>query len=169
MWTVWSGRGGGSDKLVTEGPAEQKQKTGTQNGEKEPEGRNSRTSGAWHLAAPTDVKEHYIVIMMVAEGLKELISWSKYKKWSLLHLTGWWLADMSSLIYKEDGKKNEDKMAKMGQPSGAGPFSRCSFSKASWQKILRNKYYAEVTTRGSLRSHPRTTENCRVLKSFKGC
>lgn len=59
---------------MTEGPAEQKQKTGTHNGEKEPEGRNSRTSGAGHLAAPTEVREHYIVIMMVEEGLKELIS-----------------------------------------------------------------------------------------------
>lgn len=59
---------------MTEGPAEQEQEMGTHNGEKEPEGQNSRISGAWHLEAPTEVREHYIIIMMVAEGLKELIS-----------------------------------------------------------------------------------------------
>ena len=49
---------------------------------------------------------------MVAEGFKELISWSKYKKWSLLHLTGWWLSDMPSLISKEDEKKKKIRRIK---------------------------------------------------------
>lgn len=55
---------------MAEGPAEQKQKMGTHNGEKEPEGQNSRTSGAWHLEAPTEVREHYIVINDGGRGIQ---------------------------------------------------------------------------------------------------
>lgn len=90
------------------------------------------------------VREHYTIIKMVAEGVKELILWPKHKQWNLLYLIGCRLSFTSSL-----SSIRRMKRQRRGNEVGLDRFQGVAVCKTSWQMILRKKHHTEVTTRGS--------------------
>ena len=105
------------------------------------------------------VREHYIIIKMVAEGVKELILWPKYKKWNLL-----WLDVDCHSHHLSLSSIRRKKRQRRGNEVGLDRFQGVAVCKTSWHMILRKKHHTEVTTRGSWGSHPRTTENSAGLQ-----